>query len=284
MNKEQSKNYFLRCIPLPPLLFVISSLFNLILIPILLIIVLLIIAFLIKKKVKKAKVFDSDFKKHLLWILPLIFYLISFFVLSYSSYGYYLYVISFLILSVSILGVIFIGEKYKIFKTKTIIKFLFIILFIGASIISVIKISQAYEIWREQTETKNQFEKIINELPQPLEAERTSFHGISTANYAIYLNENEAIDFYKSNISSEEWEFLEEKTGEKSHYLRYKKTGEDLWLRLNFTRSSGKDKEYKTTSLNIGVYKFEPTLHPGTIIIINPLRVHDFCGGEQSLF
>ena len=281
MNKERSKNYSLRCISPPPLLFMISSLFSAILIPILLIILFLIIIFLIKKKIKKEEVFDKNFKKHFLWILPPILYLASFFILSHNNYGHYLYVISFLFLSVSILGVIFIAEKYKIFKTAIILKALFVIFFIGTFIISVIKTSQAYEDWRGQVKEKDQFEKIISELSHPPGTERTSFHGTSITNYSVYLDENESVGFYKSNISPDRWQFLEEKTGKAYHYLRYKKTDKDLWLGLNFTWSGEEDKEDPITFLNIGVSKFKPT---GTINLINPLGSSDFCGGGHSLF
>jgi hypothetical protein len=200
---------------------------------------------------------------------------------------------SLLILAIFLLITLFIGAKYKLIKTGVRFKILatiFVIFFISMSIISAIRIPEGYKLLIKEKETRNHFEKILNELPQPSGIEKKVFHSSSAVSYYIPEDGNELVNFYKSNISLSWWQFLEEREGKYSQDLYYKKTDENIWLRLNFewTSRNGvriQGREYPFTYLTVYFYESDPT-NTTNIEFNNPLTTGIMEGscGEQPLF
>lgn len=277
----RNKKYPLPCITPLPILRMINGVLAFILLIFAIALIISLIISLIKRKKDKAL-------RNSLWLLPIIPYLSAFFFLESSEYSYYFYVGSLLILAIFLLISLFIGAKYKLIKTGIRFKILatiFIIFFISMSVISAIKIPVGYRLLKKEKETRNYFEKILNELPQPSETEKKVFHSSSAVSYYIPEDGNELVNFYKSNISLSRWQFLEEREGEYSQDLYYKKTDENIWLRLNFEWTSRNEvkiqgREYPFTYLTVYFYESDPT------IITNPIPADIEMGpcDEQPLF
>jgi hypothetical protein len=158
------------------------------------------------------------------------------------------------------------------------------------SIVSAIRIPEGYKLLIKEKETRNHFEKILNELPQPSGIEKKVFHSSSAVSYYIPEDGNELVNFYKSNISLSWWQFLEEREGKYSQDLYYKKTDENIWLRLNFewTSRNGvriQGREYPFTYLTVYFYESDPT-NTTNIEFNNPLTTGIMEGScsEQPLF
>ena len=265
-----------------PILYIINGFLGFILSIIAIVLIISLIIFLIKRK--KEKVLRSS-----LWLLPIIPYLTAFFFSESSGYRYYFYVGSLLILAIFLLISLFIGAKYKLIKTGVrfkILAIIFIIFFIGMSIISAIRIPEGYKLLVKEKQTRNYFEKVLNELPQLSEIEKEVFHNSSAVSYYILEDGNELVNFYKSNISLSQWQFLEEKEKSYGQSLSYKKNDENIWIHLSFYWTSEDNtvklqgREYPFTYLSIYLSESEP-ITTG-IEFNNPLSSGS-CG-EQPLF